>query len=139
MSQRQSLPCSLAILGLVLSIPTVTLVAHTVPAPQRIQVQTTVVKPEGLTTYQDLIPTHAIPALKKAGVPWRWVFATGPIGPGFTFVSVSPVATFADFDKGNPLRRGLGDAAFEIYNAKFRPRSSARTTSSKPWCRTRAS
>jgi hypothetical protein len=89
--------------------------------PVRISVQTTVVKPEMVLTWQDLIRHEAIPAYKNAGVPWRWVFTSaGPIGPGFTFVTVSPVTNFAQLDQGNPLRKALGDEGIASYNAKLR-------------------
>src|SRR5262245_61545186 len=129
-AERRSIPWSvgLAAIGLASAIG-----ASAVAAPQaggstqparpaaRIQVQTTQVKPEMALTWQDIIQHEAIPALKKAGVPWRWVFATGgPVGQGFTYVSVSPVANFAQFDQGNPLQKGLGTDGLARYNAKIR-------------------
>ena len=42
------------------------------PPPARTQVTTTQVKPEMLTAWQELQRNEVVPALKKAGVPWRW-------------------------------------------------------------------
>jgi hypothetical protein len=84
-------------------------------------VTTTQVKPEMVTAWQELIQKEAIPALKKAQLPWRWVFNHGPVGPGFTYVSVQPVANFAEFDLGPALRRGMGNEAFANYQSKLRP------------------
>lgn len=92
------------------------------PPPQRVSVTTTQVKPEMLTAWQDLIRNETVPALKKAGVAWRWVFANTPLGgPGFTFVTVTPVVNFAQFDQGNPLQKALGQDGLAKYNAKLRP------------------
>ena len=92
------------------------------PPPLRSAVTTTQVKPDMLTTWQDLIRNEAVPALKKAGVPWRWVFANSPLGgPGFTFVTVTPIANYAQYDQPNPLQRALGVEGLAKYNAKLRP------------------
>lgn len=90
------------------------------PAPERTLVTTTSVRPEMIPAYQELMQKEVIPALKKAGLPFRWVFTNGPVGPGATFVSVQPIQTYADFDKGPMLRSAMGDA-YDKYLAKVRP------------------
>lgn len=96
--------------------------ATTQAPPQRSLVQIVQVKPEMVGTYQDLIKSELIPAQKKAGVTYRWTFANGPMGgQGFTYVSVQPIATFAQFDEGPAIRRAMGDEWFASYNAKLRP------------------
>lgn len=92
------------------------------PAPQRISITTTQIKPDMLVTWQDIIRNETIPALKKAGVPWRWVWANTPVGgPGFTYVTVTPVTNYAQFDQPSPLEKVLGADGLARYNAKIRP------------------
>jgi len=67
------------------------------PPPQRITVVVTHVKPDMISTYEDLIKNVANPALKKAGVPWRETWATAS-GQGFTRISVTPLANYAELD-----------------------------------------
>lgn len=89
--------------------------------PQRISVQVVQVKPEMVGTYQDLIKNELVPALKKAGVTYRWTWANGPTGQGFTFVGVQPVTSYAQYDQGNPMQRAIGADGVANYNAKLRP------------------
>lgn len=91
------------------------------PPPQRVSVTTTQVKPDMVTTWQEIIKNETVPALKKAGVPWRWVFATGPLGQGFTYTTVTPITNFAQYDQPSPLQKALGADGLARYNAKIRP------------------
>jgi hypothetical protein len=92
------------------------------PPPVRVLVSTTSVKPEMVDAYQNLIRTEAVPANKKAGVPWRWVFTAGPLsGDNFHFVTVIPVTSYAMFDQPNAVTRALGPEGAAKYNAKLRP------------------
>jgi hypothetical protein len=89
--------------------------------PVRTRVQTVQVKPEMVGAWMELHRTEVIPALKKAGVPWRWAFSNGgPVGPGFTYTIVTPVANFAQFDAGPALRRGMTPEAYTRYLEKER-------------------
>lgn len=90
------------------------------PPPARFQITTTQVKPDMVLAWQDLIRNEVIPAQKKGGLAWRWVFATGPLGPSNTFTTVTPIANYAQYDQGNALRRAMGNEAFERYQAKVR-------------------
>ncbi|MGQ0736767.1 MAG: hypothetical protein ACT4QD_24330 [Acidobacteriota bacterium] len=91
------------------------------PPPLRFSVATTQVKPDLLQAYQDLIRTELVPAVKKAGIAWRWVFANTPMGgQGFTFVTVTPITNYAQFDQPNPLQAAMGADALARYNAKIR-------------------
>lgn len=94
--------------------------AQPAPPPVRVQVVVTQVKPEMLGTYQDLIKNEANPGLKKAGLAYRWMFAP-TFGQGFTFISVQPIANYAQFDQPGALQRGLGADGVANYNAKLRP------------------
>ena len=81
----------------------------TQPAPPaRTLVVTTQVKPDMVAAYQELIQKEALPAYKKAGVPFRWVFTHGPVGPGATFVSAQPITNYAQFDQGPLLCTAMG-------------------------------
>lgn len=91
------------------------------PPPERFLVSTTLVKPEMVPAYTELIQKEAIPAYKKAGVPFRWVFANGPVGTGATFVSVQPIRKYADFDPGPVLRAAMGADVYTKYLARVRP------------------
>lgn len=90
--------------------------------PQRVAVTTTQIKPDMIATWRDLIQKEAVPAFKKAGVPWRWVFSSGPLGgQAFTFVTVTPVANFAQYDQPPAIQRAMGQDGAAKYNAKLLP------------------
>lgn len=94
----------------------------TQPAPPaRTLVVTTQVKPDMVAAYQELIQKEALPAYKKAGVPFRWVFTHGPVGPGATFVSAQPITSYAQFDQGPLLRTAMGAEAYSKYIARLQP------------------
>src|ERR1700704_6973989 len=90
------------------------------PPPQRVMVVVTQVKPDMITTYEDLIKNVANPALRKAGVPWRYTWATAS-GQGFTRISATPLANYAELDQPGALQRALGADGAAAYNAKLRP------------------
>jgi hypothetical protein len=79
------------------------------------------VKPDMVTQYEELIEKEAVPAFKKAGIPYRWVFANGPVGPGATYVSAQPIRNYAQFDQGPLLRSAMGPDAYAKYLARLRP------------------
>ena len=88
--------------------------------PQRVAVTTTQLKPDMITTWRDLVQKEGIPAFKKAGIPWRWVFSGGPLGgQAFTFTTVTPVANFAQYDQPGPFQRAMGQEAATKYNARL--------------------
>jgi hypothetical protein len=96
--------------------------AGAAPPPQRVAVTTTQVKPDMVATWRDLIQKEGIPAFKKAGIPWRWVFSSGPLGgQAGTFTTVTPVANYAQFDQPAPIQKALGPDGAAKYNAKLLP------------------
>jgi len=97
-------------------------VAQQAPPPQRIMVTVTQIKPEMVQAYQSLIRDEGIPAYKKAGTPWRNVFANVPFsGTGFTYTTVTPITSYAQFDTlEGPIVRALGADAAAKYNARLR-------------------
>jgi hypothetical protein len=84
-------------------------------------VQTVQVKPEKLSAWLELQRNETLPALKKAGSPWRWAFSNGgPVGPGFTYTLVGPIDNYAQFDSGPAVRRGMTPEAYTAYVEKER-------------------
>jgi hypothetical protein len=91
------------------------------PPPIRLRLQVTQVRPDMSNAYQEVIKNEVIPALKKAGQPWQWMFTTGAVGPGGTFVTIRPIANYAEFDQPGMLQKALGaDGAAKVV-AKITP------------------
>jgi hypothetical protein len=90
------------------------------PPPVRVRIQQAQLKPEMVDTFQDLIKNEVVPALKKAGVPWQWTFTNGIVGQGFTFIVVTPVTSYAQFDQPGPLQQALGPAGAATFGKKLR-------------------
>jgi hypothetical protein len=82
--------------------------------------------------YQDVIKTEVIPALKKAGQPWQWMFTTGAVGQGGTFVTVRPIANYAEFDQPGMLQKALGAEGAAKVVAKITPT----VVSNRSWIQT---
>jgi hypothetical protein len=90
------------------------------PPPVRVLVTTTQVKPGMAADYRAIIQSETIPANKKAGVPWRWVFQSGPLsGQAGLYLTVTPVTNFAQFDGPNPMQRALGTEGAAKVNARI--------------------
>src|SRR2546426_10703066 len=83
----------------------------------RISVAITHVKPEMVGVYEDAIKNTANPALKKAGVVYRWTWSSFMAGQNYTYVGVQPVANFAQYDQPRPLQRSLGAEGVASYDA----------------------
>jgi hypothetical protein len=88
-------------------------------APQRIQVTYTQLKPDMVATWEDLVRKELIPAQKKVNVPWRHTFANGPFGDGFMRLTVTPVASYAQYDQPGAIARAVNQAAAAAYAAKI--------------------
>ena len=87
----------------------------------RVRLQITQVKPDMSRTYQDLIKSTVIPGLKKAGQPAQIVFMTGAVGQANTFVTIRPIANYAEFDQPGALQRALGAEGLAAFQAKIQP------------------
>jgi hypothetical protein len=123
-TRRTNLPSGIVALALTASLSGTAFAqaAAQQPPPIRVLVSTTYVKPDMVDTWQNIIRTEAVPANKKAGVPWRWVFIAGPLsGDNFRFITVIPVTNYAMFDSPNAVTRALGPDGAAKYNAKLRP------------------
>jgi hypothetical protein len=91
------------------------------PASERVIVTVTQVKPEMLTAFDDLMRSVAVPAYRKAGVPWYWTLSTaGPSGLNYRRVSFEPIANFAALDQPATINRALGADGATAYQAKLR-------------------
>jgi len=89
--------------------------------PARTRVQTVQVKPDMLRNWLDFQRTETVPALKKAGISWRWVFSNGgPVGPGSSYTLVTPIENYAQFDAGPAIRRAMTPEAYAKYQDKER-------------------
>lgn len=97
--------------------------AQAPPAPPvRMLVTTTVIKSGSGVEYRSVIEKEGVPAFKKAGIPWRWVFQSGPLsGAGNTYIAVQPVTSLAQFDDPPAIQRALGQDGAAKYNAKLQP------------------
>ena len=92
------------------------------PQPPAVRIQVTVIqlKPDMMTTWEDLQKNEMIPAQKKAGLPWRHTLANGASGQGFTRLTILPFARYADLDMPGFLVRAVSPEANANYNAKVR-------------------
>jgi hypothetical protein len=95
----------------------------TPPPPQWSLVTVTQVKPEARQDWE-AYQKEITAAYKKAGVPSRAVLQT-VFGNVHEFISVAPIAKFAEMDGGGPLDRALGAEGA----AKLRRRGAAYVTS----------
>jgi hypothetical protein len=91
------------------------------PPPQRIVVTITQLKPDMVTTWEDLQKNEMIPAQKKAGLPWRHTLGNGASGQSFTRVTIGPLANYAQLDMPGFITRAVSAEANANYNAKVRP------------------
>jgi hypothetical protein len=91
------------------------------PPPPRIQVTVIQLKPDMMTTWEDLQKNELIPAQKKAGLPWRHTLANGASGQGFTRVMIVPLSNYAQLDMPGFIQRAVSAEANANYNAKIRP------------------
>jgi len=90
------------------------------PPPQRAQVTVTQLRPEMVTTWEDLQRNDMIPAQKKTGLPWRQTLGNGASGQSFTRVTIIPLANYAQLDMPGFLQRAVSAEANANYNAKLR-------------------
>jgi hypothetical protein len=68
------------------------------------------VRPDMINEWLDLQKNEVVPALKKAGVKTRTVYATGVFGTTGEYVVLTPFEKYAEFDGENPIIKALGAA-----------------------------
>jgi len=71
--------------------------------PNWIQVNVVKVKPEYISEFIELQKNDITPYVKKNDVPWRAAWKTGVYGNTYTFVFVTPIASFAEYDEQGDL------------------------------------
>jgi hypothetical protein len=76
------------------------------------------IRPEMVADYVALQKGETIPALQKAGLPFRHAWRTGQFGTGFMVAYIAPIASFASLDDPNPLLKSLGEEAYRQYQTK---------------------
>src|ERR1041385_8020150 len=108
-----------AVLGLAGLVSFTRAQAPTAP-PVRVQVAVIQLKPEMMTTWEDLQKNEMIPAQKKAGLPWRHTLGNGASGQGLTRITIVPFSNYADLDMPGFLVRAVSAEANANYNAKLR-------------------
>jgi hypothetical protein len=88
-------------------------------APAFIRLALFEIRPDMVVDYVALQKSEVIPALQKAGVPYRHAWRTGQFGTGFTVAYLSPIKSFAALDEPNPLLKSMGEEAYRQYQAKM--------------------
>jgi hypothetical protein len=76
-------------------------------APTMISVLVSKVKPDMTQEFEKIQKNELLPALKKGGTPWR-SFSQTMFGDLNTFVSVTPIEKFAQYDGESGLTKALG-------------------------------
>ena len=88
-------------------------------APMFIRLTIVEIRPDMLPDYVALQKSETIPALQKAGIPWRDAWRTGVFGSSFTVAYIAPIKSFAALDEPNPLLKSMGEEAYRAYLAKM--------------------
>ena len=86
--------------------------------PQWLMVSITKLNPGVTAEYIDLQTKEVMPAQKKGGGAGRQAWSSGVSGPPREFVYISPITSFAQFDKPAPLVAALGQPGADALNAK---------------------
>jgi len=106
--------------------------------PSWIQVNVVKVKPEYQSEFIELQKNEITPFVKKSGSPWRSAWRTGVYGNSYTYVFVTPIESFADYDKPLDLDPGVAAkftkyvADRDSYAAIYRPDLSKERDNSTP-------
>ena len=86
--------------------------------PQWLMVSIVKLNPGATAEYLDLQAKEVMPAQKKGGSAGRQAWSSGVSGPPREFVYITPIVSFAQFDKPAPLVAALGQAGADALNAK---------------------
>jgi hypothetical protein len=77
------------------------------------------IRPEMMAEYVALQKAETIPALQKAGMPYRNAWRTGAFGSTFMVAYITPIKSFAQLDEPNPIVKAMGEEAARAYMAKM--------------------
>lgn len=86
--------------------------------PQLLFVSILKVNPGAAAQYAELQTKEVMPAQRKGGGLGRQAWSSGITGPVREIVYLSPISSFAQFDKPNPLTTALGQEGAAALNAK---------------------
>lgn len=100
-------------------LPAIAQPAGAAATSTRSQVTVVRIKADMLNEWIDLQRNEVVPALKKAGVNQRTVWATA-VGNSFEYTILTPFEKFALMDGQGPIVRALGAEAAARLNAKIR-------------------
>jgi len=84
------------------------------------RVTITHVKPDMLNEWLDLQKHEVVPALKKAGVKTRTVYASALFGTAGEYLIVTPFEKYAEFDGDSPTLKALGPVPSARLGEKLR-------------------
>lgn len=90
------------------------------PTPTWLRVDTVRVKPELWSEYRDIERDEVIPALRKAGVPYRTAWTTAEFGTAYQLILVRPVSDFSAYDTGDSFSRSLAPREAERLRERLR-------------------
>ena len=86
--------------------------------PQWLMISIVKLNPGVGTEYNDLQVKEVMPAQKKGGGLGRQAWSSGVSGPPRELVYISPISSFAQFDKPNPMVNALGQEGAAALNAR---------------------
>lgn len=86
--------------------------------PEWLFVNIVKVNPGAASQYEEVQTREVMPALRKGGSLGRQAWGSGVTGPVREVVYLSPISSFAQFDKPNPLTAALGPEGAAAVNAK---------------------
>jgi hypothetical protein len=98
-------------------------------APTWLRVDTVRVKPEFWSEYREIERDEVMPALRKAGVPYRTSWTTAEFGAAYQLMLVRPVADFGIYDTGDSFSRSLAPREAERLRERVRRCLLSRQTS----------
>lgn len=99
--------------------PTASATATPPAAPVFVRLNIVEIRPEMMAEYVALQKAETIPALQKAGMPYRNAWRTGAFGSTFMVAYITPIKSFAQLDEPNPIVKAMGEEAARAYMAKM--------------------
>ncbi|MCU0248430.1 MAG: hypothetical protein MUC42_17810 [Bryobacter sp.] len=72
----------------------------------------------GMNADYEAIAKETSAAFKQGGAPWRHVWTTSLFGDVGTYITVTPISKFAEFDQPSPLVKAMGEAKYQQYVAR---------------------
>jgi hypothetical protein len=92
---------------------------RTADPPAMVRTIRTRVRPGKTAEYEALIKSDLLPALKKAGAKSYTLARTRYGGPNTEYLSATGLKDWAELDEPNPMRKAMGDQAYNQFLAKL--------------------